>query len=107
MSKEPFTILIDHTNLQYWKAPKDLNQWTAQWHADLQEYDYKIKHILGKVNTPVDALPQPPNADQGEWDNENVTVIPPHKFVNLAIFNAIFNDNDTPLLLPKLSKEQK
>ena len=24
-TKEPFTILTDHANLQYWKAPKDLN----------------------------------------------------------------------------------
>jgi hypothetical protein len=24
-TKEPFTILTDHANLQYWKAPKNLN----------------------------------------------------------------------------------
>jgi hypothetical protein len=24
-TKEPFTILTDHTNLQYWKAPRNLN----------------------------------------------------------------------------------
>jgi hypothetical protein len=24
-TKEPFTILMDHANLQYWKAPRNLN----------------------------------------------------------------------------------
>ncbi len=41
-TKEPFVILTDHANLQYWKAPKNLNRRTARWHADLQEYDYEI-----------------------------------------------------------------
>jgi hypothetical protein len=34
-TKEPFTILTDHANLQYWKAPQNLNRRTARWHADL------------------------------------------------------------------------
>jgi hypothetical protein len=25
-TKEPFTILTDHANLQYWKSPRDLNR---------------------------------------------------------------------------------
>ena len=53
----------------------------------------------------MNALSRPLNSDQGEQDNKNVTVIPPHKFVNLAIFN----DNEVPLLpsKPKISEEQK
>jgi hypothetical protein len=34
-TKEPFTILTDNANLQYWKAPQNLNRRTARWHADL------------------------------------------------------------------------
>jgi hypothetical protein len=49
-TREPFTILTDHANLQYWKAPKNLNRRTARWHADLQEYDYEIKHIPGSCH---------------------------------------------------------
>jgi hypothetical protein len=41
-TKEPFTILTDHANLQYWKSPKNLNRWIARWHANLQEYDFEI-----------------------------------------------------------------
>ncbi len=39
-----------------WKAPQKLNRRTARWHADLQEYDFVIKHIPGKINTPADEL---------------------------------------------------
>jgi RNase H-like domain found in reverse transcriptase len=28
-TKEPFTIMTDHANLQYWKSPKNLNRCTA------------------------------------------------------------------------------
>jgi len=49
----------------------------AQWHADLQEYNFKIKHIPGNMNIPTDALSRPPGVDQGEDDNQKVTMIPP------------------------------
>ena len=55
-TKFPFTIMTDHANLQYWKSPKNLNQHTARWHADLQEYNYEILYVLGKANMPPDAL---------------------------------------------------
>ena len=41
-TKTPFIIHTDHTNLQYWKSSRNLNHWTARWHADLQEYDYIV-----------------------------------------------------------------
>jgi len=50
-TKEPFTIMTDHANLQYWKSPKNLNQRTACWHADLQEYDFDILYIPGKTKS--------------------------------------------------------
>jgi hypothetical protein len=28
-TKEPFTIITDHANLQYWKSPQNLNRRTA------------------------------------------------------------------------------
>ena len=55
-TKTPFVIRTDHTNLQYWKSPRNLNQWTARWHADLQEYDFQLEYIPGKTNTVADAL---------------------------------------------------
>ncbi len=81
-TKTPFTILTDHANLQYWKAPQKLNRRTARWHADLQEYNFIIKHIPGKINTPADELSRPPNSDQGNDDNKDQTLLEPKLFVN-------------------------
>ena len=55
-TKEPFTILTDHANLTYWKAPRKLDRRHAQWHADLEEYNFKMVHILGNTNSPTDIL---------------------------------------------------
>ena len=76
-TKEPFTILTDHANLTYWKAPRNLDRRTARWHAELQEYDFEIVHIPGNTNTTADALSRPAGADQGENDNKNIVLIPP------------------------------
>ena len=34
-TKFPFVILTNHANLQYWKAPQNLNHRMVQWHTDL------------------------------------------------------------------------
>jgi reverse transcriptase-like protein len=88
-TKLPFIILIDHMNLQYWKAPKNLNRRTAQWHADLQEYDFIIHHIPGKANTGLDILSRPLNIDQGKEDNQDVTVLPPEKFIRSVTIDRV------------------
>ena len=67
-TKEPFTIMTDHVNLQYWKSPRNLNRRMAQWHTDLQEYDYNVQHIPGKANTLANALLRPPGINQGKDD---------------------------------------
>ena len=74
--KVPFIIRTDHTNLQYWKSPRNLNQRTARWHADLQEYDFQLEYIPGKTNTVADALSRPTDIDQGQEDNKDITILP-------------------------------
>ena len=78
-TKNPFIICTDHTNLQYWKSPRNLNHHTARWHADLQEYNYILEYIPSKTNTTANALSRPPRKDHGEEDNKDVTIIPPHR----------------------------
>jgi len=75
--KEPFTILTDHINLTYWKSPQNLNRCTTRWHANLQEYNFKIKHISDNTNIPTDTLSWPPSVDQGKNNNQSITMIPP------------------------------
>ncbi len=87
-TKEPFTIMTDHANLQYWKSPRNLNQRTAQWHADLQEYDYEVQHIPGKANTSADVLSRPPGIDQGKDDNQGIVILPLEKFITITMVKA-------------------
>jgi hypothetical protein len=79
-TKEPFTILTDHANL---------NRRTAHWHADLQEYNFKIKHILGNTNIIANTLSQPPRTDQGEGDNQSIVMIPPTRIHTIKASDVI------------------
>ena len=78
-TKEPFIILTDHANLMYWKAPRKLDWRHAHWHADLEEYDFEMVHILSNANGPADASSRPPGTDKGENDNQDIIMIPPHR----------------------------
>ena len=78
-TKEPFTILTDHANLTYWKAPRKLDQRHARWHADLEEYDFEMVHIPGSTNGPANALSCPLGTDKGENDNQAIVMILPHR----------------------------
>ena len=83
-TKEPLTILTDHANLMYWKAPRKLDRRHARWHADLEEYDFEMVHIPENTNGPADALSHPPGTDKGENDNQDIVMIPPHR-IRMAI----------------------
>jgi len=81
-TKQPFIIETDHKNLTYWKTPKKLTGRMARWHEKLQDYNFKIVHIAGKVNTPADALSQPNGEDIQKGDKE-VTLIPLEAFIRI------------------------
>jgi RNase H-like domain found in reverse transcriptase len=83
-TKEPFTILTDHANLLHWKSPRKLNHCTAQWHRELQDYNFKLQHVPGKLHTTADALSHPTGADEGKDNNQRMTMIPKAAFIQLA-----------------------
>jgi hypothetical protein len=83
-TKEPFTILTDHANLLHWKSPRKLNRQTAHWHGELQDYNFRLQHIPGKLCTAADALSQPTGANEGKDDNQQMTMIPEAAFIRLA-----------------------
>ena len=56
--------------------PRNLNRWTAQWHADLQENDFQLEYIPGKTNTVAGMLSRPADVDQGQEDNKDIIVQP-------------------------------
>ena len=79
----PVTVLTDHTNLTHWKTPRKVNQRVARWFRELQEYNLKIKHVLGKLYTAADMLSRPPTEDKGKQDNNNLTLLPEEMFIQL------------------------
>jgi hypothetical protein len=56
----------------------------VRWHANLQIYNYKIQHIPGKANILADVLSHPTDTNQGRDNNQNITILPENKFINLA-----------------------
>jgi hypothetical protein len=80
-TEEPVTVLTDHANLTFWKNPRKVNRRVARWFATLQDYNLIIKHVPGKLHTGPDMLSRPPNANRGEEDNQDVTLIPPEAFI--------------------------
>jgi len=78
----PFMVVTDHTNLAYWKEPRDLNRHMARWHGFLQDYWFDIQLTPGKRNTAADFLSRHPQANRGKNDNCQVVVLPSSKFVD-------------------------
>ncbi len=54
----------------------------AHWHERLQDYNFRIIHIAGKINTLADALSRPPGEDMVE-DSREIALLPLEVFVNM------------------------
>jgi RNase H-like domain found in reverse transcriptase/Integrase zinc binding domain len=83
-TKEPFKIFTNHTNLLHWKSPQKLNQQTARWHGELQDYHFTLHHVPGKNHTATDALSRPPGTNTGKDDNQQMVMLPKPIFVHIA-----------------------
>jgi len=53
---ETFEIWMDHKNLKYFQESHKLNRRQARWYLKLQDYNFTLQHIPGKMNTQVDIL---------------------------------------------------
>ena len=51
-----FEIWMDHENLKYFRESHKLNRRQARWYLKLQDYDFILRYISGKMNTKVDVL---------------------------------------------------
>ena len=85
--KHQFIVLTDHANLTFWKHPRKLNDRTAHWHAKLQDYDFKIQHVKGKVNSAADTLSQVDDMEKCK-EREPTIVIPSKSFLNTTTLEA-------------------
>ena len=71
---ELFEVWTDYENLKYFREPHKLNRRQAQWYLKLQDYDFTLKHILGKTNTKADILSWKEQVDTKE-DNKDVQLL--------------------------------
>ena len=71
---EPFEVWTDHKNLKYFREPHKLNGRQARWYLKLQNYDFTLKHILGKTNTKADILSWKDQVNTKE-DNKDVQLL--------------------------------
>ena len=58
---EPFEIITDHSNLEFWRTAQDLSRRQARWALWLSRFDFRMVHKSGKSNTQADALSRMPN----------------------------------------------
>jgi len=71
---EPFKVWTDHENLKYFQESHKLNGRQAWWYLKLQDYDFTLKHILGKTNTKADILSRKEQVNTKE-DNKDVELL--------------------------------
>jgi hypothetical protein len=64
----------------YWKEPHKISRRVAREALMLSEYNFEICHIKGTSNGQADALSRQPDYDQGQNNNQNVTVLPEQVF---------------------------
>jgi len=76
-------IETDHKNLTYWKSPRKLMGRTARWHEKLQDYNFKILHVVGKNNTPANTLSRLCDNEQEQGERQ-LSLLPESAFLNLA-----------------------
>ena len=71
---EFFEVWMDHENLKYFREPHKLNGQQAWWYLKLQDYNFILKHILGKTNMKADILLWKDQVDTKE-DNKNIQLL--------------------------------
>jgi RNase H-like domain found in reverse transcriptase len=92
-------VETDHKNLTYWKSPKKLTGRTARWHERLQDYNFRILHISGNMNTSADALSRPAEEEKVH-EEKLLSLIPPEVFIN------VLNGEDPTHLVQRILDSQ-
>ena len=60
-AKLEFKIWTDHKNLQYFMMSQKLNRRQARWALYLLQFNFTLKHILGKSIGKADGLSRRPD----------------------------------------------
>ena len=87
---QPFEIIADHQNLEFWRTAQDLSRRQAQWALWLSRFDFRMIHRPGKANSQADALSQMSQYQVlDEDDNQQQIVLKPEHFIRAATLALI------------------
>ena len=76
--KLKFKIWTDHKNLQYFMTSQKLNHRQARWALYLSQFNFTLKHVLGKSMEKADRLSKRLDWQEGvEKDNKDQKLIKP------------------------------
>ncbi len=83
-SEEPFEVLTDHKNLEYFMTTKQLNPRQARWAQFLSDFNFQIKYRPGTKATQPDALSRLPGDKPADASDERLakrrkTLLPAQK----------------------------
>ena len=82
---EPFEIITDHQNLEYWCTSQNLTRRQAQWSIWLSRFNFFLMHKPGKTNTRADPLSRIPSLQvMDEEDNQGQIVLKPEWFAKIS-----------------------
>ena len=82
---EPFEIITDHRNLEFWQTSQNLSRRQARWALWLSCFDFRLMHKPGKTNTWADPLSHIPSLQvTDEEDNQGQIVLKPEFFVEIS-----------------------
>ena len=77
-AKLEFEIWTDHKNLQYFMTSQKLNHRQARWALYLSQFNFTLKHVLGKSMEKADRLSKRLDWQEGvEKDNKDQKLIKP------------------------------
>jgi hypothetical protein len=108
LAGSPHKIIIysDHQNLLYWKEPHKISHRVAREVLMLSEYNFEICHIKGTTNGRADALSRQPDYDQGQEDNQDITVLPEKVFARAMEVLPDLTSQEESLLKPWVDPHQ-
>jgi len=82
---QPFDIVTDHRNLEYWRTAQHLTRRQARWSLYLSRFDFHLTHKPGAANTQADPLSRiPTHLVTDADDNHNQLVLRPSHFASAA-----------------------
>lgn len=68
--REPFEILTDHKNLEYFRKARHLTERQARWAVKLERYSYKLHYRPGKLADRPDALSRREQDEPDGYDDK-------------------------------------